>query len=89
MTGFSQLTIGERYQIYALHAQGMSLPMMANAVKRSPSTISRELSRNKGDETYHPSHAQSLCDQRKRTARKATKVTPSLMKAVGKALELG
>lgn len=46
MTRFRQLTLEERYQIQIYNAQGFSLRSIARTLKRSASTISRELRRN-------------------------------------------
>ena len=43
---YSHLTIGERSCIYQFKNLGMSIRKIAKALKRSPSTISRELNRN-------------------------------------------
>ncbi len=43
---YNQLDLGERVEIYRLHAAGKSLRKIAEAVGRPASTISRELQRN-------------------------------------------
>jgi IS30 family transposase len=43
---YKQLTLEERYQLQALHALGSSRAEIARALRRHPSTISRELRRN-------------------------------------------
>jgi len=48
MRGYTQLTRDERYQIYALRKAGHSQKEIAEVLRRNPSTISRELGRNKG-----------------------------------------
>jgi transposase, IS30 family len=45
---YKQLTENERYQIYTLLKVGFSLKAIAGELDRHPSTISRELKRNKG-----------------------------------------
>ncbi|WP_164507603.1 helix-turn-helix domain-containing protein, partial [Loigolactobacillus zhaoyuanensis] len=42
---YRQLQFDERGQIEVLHNQGLSIRMIAEIVRRSPSTISRELRR--------------------------------------------
>ncbi len=44
---YSHLTSHERYCIAHMHMHKMSLRTIANRLSRSPSTISRELKRNK------------------------------------------
>jgi len=54
-TRHHHLSAGERHQIYALREQGLSKRAIAKQLKRSPSTISRELRRNsRADGTYDP-----------------------------------
>jgi len=51
MRGYTQLTRDERYQIYQIYAlrkAGHSQKEIAEVLRRNPSTISRELGRNKG-----------------------------------------
>ena len=49
--------------------------MIASLLERSPSTISRELSRNKGYRGYRPGQAQRLTRDRRQSALKYCKVT--------------
>ena len=58
-TKYDQFTLEERCAIARLRADGCSLRQIAAALDRSPSSISRELRRNKGGQTgYKPAHAQ-------------------------------
>jgi len=52
---------------------------VAALLGRSPSTISREIRRNKGQRGYRPAQAQRLTDGRRSTAYKAVKVTAEVM----------
>ena len=61
MRGYTQLTRDERYQIYALRKAGHSQKEIAEVLRRNPSTISRELGRNKGLKGYRPSYCQIWC----------------------------
>lgn len=72
---YYQLTEYERYQIYALLKAGWPQNAIADFLGRSPSTISRELSRNRGLRGYRPAQAQHLSDHRRSTAHKAIKVS--------------
>lgn len=57
--GYRQLSLDERIEIAALQAQGGSLRQIARRLDRAPSTISRELKRNKAPtRTYRPRLAQ-------------------------------
>jgi len=49
-----QLTEGKRYQISVLLAEGFSQSMIAQKLDVHPSTISRELRRNRQGEDYVP-----------------------------------
>jgi IS30 family transposase len=62
---YEQLGLGERIEIYRLHADGKSLRCIAGLLERSPATISRELKRNskaskKWSGGYDPQRAQQL-----------------------------
>ena len=54
---YKHLTREERYQIYALRRQGIGLAVIAAELKRSRSTITRELKRNAGSRGYRPARA--------------------------------
>ena len=71
---YKQLTENERYQIYVMKKAGHSQESIALAVDRSPSTISRELRRNKGQKGYRPAQAQRFSDSRRQGAYKQSKV---------------
>jgi len=76
---YKQLTEVERYQIYVMKKAGHSQKDISVILKRSPSTISRELYRNQGLRGYRPAQAQHLSDYRRQAARKAYKLTPEVM----------
>lgn len=54
---YKHLTREERYQIHTLRRQGISLGCIAAELRRSRSTISRELQRNAGPGGYKPAQA--------------------------------
>ena len=62
---YTQLTEPERYQIHAFLKVGYTQQASALELQRSPSTILREMARNKGRRGYRPKQAQSLASQRK------------------------
>ena len=66
MRGYTQLTRDERYRIYALRKAGHSQKEIAEVLRRNPSTISRELGRNKGLKGYRPEQAHRLAQNRKK-----------------------
>jgi IS30 family transposase len=57
MSTYKQLTYEQRYQIKALLDTGTSQERIAEVLSVSPSTISRELTRNKGKRGYRPKQA--------------------------------
>ncbi|MGP5538346.1 IS30 family transposase, partial [Psychrobacter glacincola] len=66
---YTHLSLGERYQIYALKGAKHSINFIARALNRSPSTISRELRRNKSLRGYRAKHANNkACDRRANNA---------------------
>jgi len=72
---YSQLTEGERYQIYGLLKEGLTQKDIAKNLNRSESTISRELSRNRGKRGYRPKQANTLSVERRQFAEKRIKLT--------------
>ncbi len=75
---YNQLTENERYQIYALKKAGFTQKDIAFQLERSPSTICRELKRNRGLRGYRPGQAQRVSDQRRAEAYKAIKLTDQI-----------
>jgi len=62
---YSQLSQNERSQISALLKAKLNQADIARNLGRSPGTISREISRNKGKRGYRPKQAQEKATQRK------------------------
>jgi transposase, IS30 family len=62
----SQLTIEERDRIAHLRHQGANQKKIATALGRAPSTISRELRRNRTGGQYYAGQAQQECARRRR-----------------------
>lgn len=70
MSCYHHITISERECLMKYRIMGMSIRSIARQLKRSPSTISRELARN--DREYLPSAAEEAYrNRRKRCVRKA------------------
>ncbi len=93
--GYSQLQLEERVEIYRLHAGGISQQKIAEAVGRSPATISRELRRNAKPTKawcggYEPVRAHKLAERRRRWDCRFKLVRqPDLRDRVGKDLAMG
>ena len=62
---YGQLSLEDRCEIARLSANGSSVRQIAAALDRSPSTISRELKRNRAQAGYKPGYA----NQRSRARR--------------------
>jgi IS30 family transposase len=60
MSHYTQLTREERYQISALKAAGHNQVEIANIIGRHKSTVSRELTRNRGMRGYRPKQADNF-----------------------------
>ena len=70
MSGYHQLTQGQRYQIYALKKTSTPLTRIAEIVGVHKSTISRELTRNRGMRGYRPKQAHRFTLERRKTKAK-------------------
>ena len=62
---YTHLSLGERYQIYALKGSKHSIKFIADALDRSPSTISRELKRNESLRGYRANYADNKARARR------------------------
>ena len=66
---YTHLSLGERYQIYALIGAEHSINFIARALNRSPSTILREIRRNKSLRGYQVNNAhKKACARRSNNA---------------------
>lgn len=66
---YTHLSLGERYQIFALKGAKHSINFIAKALNRSPSTITRELKRNKSLRGYRVNYAHNkACARRSNNA---------------------
>src|SRR5690606_25175730 len=61
---YTHLTQEERYQIYTLLREGFSKRHIAWRLNRSPSTISREIKRNRARNGYFAKHANTVARRR-------------------------
>lgn len=63
---YDHLSLEERCQLAALHQAGHSIRQIAAALDRAPSSLSRELKRNRGKEVgYKPAYAQQQAAARR------------------------
>lgn len=83
---YTQLTQEERYQIFALKSAGHTTAEISRILGRHKSTISRELSRNKGLRGYRPKQAQELASSRRQNKQKP-RLSPSHWDRVKELLE--
>ncbi len=67
MSHYTQLTREERYQIYALKTAGHNQVEIAKIIGRHKSTVSRELTRNRGLRGYRPKQANNFASSRRQT----------------------
>lgn len=74
---YQRLTREHRYQIQALKDSGMGIRKIASTLKRSPSTISRELNRFKG-RIYLPNKANEQALERRKKIGPSQKITVAL-----------
>ena len=86
---YKQLTPGQRYQIQALRGKGHMQKEIAEAVGISASALSRELSRNSGDDSYCAEKAHALAPLRKASAKKFSKANERHLPIIEKRLLLG
>ena len=69
LSGYTQLTQEERYQIHILKRAGHAQSEMAEILGRHKATISRELQRNTGLSGYRPKQAHRLALTRRKAWR--------------------
>ena len=62
---YAHLTLAERCQIAGLQTAGQSIRQIAAALDRPPSTVARELRRNRGAQPYQPAYAQEQARARR------------------------
>jgi transposase, IS30 family len=75
----TQLTEGQRYQIYTLKQNGFNQSNIAHQVGVDPSTICRELTRNTGARGYRPKQAHGKAVLRRQNAEKAKCMTDEIV----------
>src|SRR4051794_17791066 len=84
---YTHLTINERIQLDLLHGMGWSAREIAKKLERHPSTIARELRRNR-KENYCAEAAQGAYQKRRKELAYKGKLTPALVKFIEQKLEM-
>lgn len=79
---YKQLTREERYQIEAYLKTGLSNKEIARHLGKHPSTIGREIKRNRGLRGYRPKQANKLAVDRRHKAQKSIKLTESIKEQI-------
>ena len=85
---YKQLSLEERHYIEVERRNGTSQKDIAAALNRSPSTLSRELSRNKGQRGYRYKQANNKAIERHREKPKEIKVTDVIKLEISKLVRL-
>jgi IS30 family transposase len=79
----AHLTREQRYTISAMHKQGCTQKLIAQAIGKDKSVISRELKRNANPQgKYYFTYAQDMADIRKERMKKPRKLHPWLKKKI-------
>ena len=84
---YRHLTQEERYQIYAYRKADFSIKQTAAELGRSPSTVSRELRRNRGGRGYRPLKAHRLARRRACRCRSRCRISAAQWRSIGTLLE--
>ena len=87
MKSYNRLTQEERYYISALKACHLSIRQIAKQLKRSHSSISREIQRNSQNDRYSPKKAQQKALSRRQSVGPPLKIKGKLAKKVKERLE--
>ena len=64
MSGYTQLTQGQRFQVEVLYKTGHNQTMIANVLAVHKSMVSRELQRNRGHRGYRRKQAHEALQRR-------------------------
>jgi IS30 family transposase len=83
---YTQITPEERYEIAALKRQRLSVREIARELGRSPSTISRELRRNRRPDGYRPSTACERARARRSRSRRGGRIPADVWREVDRLL---
>ncbi len=78
MSGYTQLTQEQRYQIYALRKAGFNQTVIAAELEVHKSTVTREIKRNTGQRGYRPQQAHQSALERRRKRAAKPRINPAL-----------
>jgi len=81
---YTHLTKEERYQIRAMLDADCTIREIASVLGRSPGTISRELTRNRGLRGYRPGQADRFASQRAAASRCRHRITTRQWAEIGR-----
>lgn len=84
---YHHLSLAERHYIEIEHRSGISMNKIAQALNRSQSSISRELSRNTGQRGYRHQQADRRASERHQSKAKAVKLTDEVKSLIKRYLE--
>ena len=85
---YSQLTVDERNQFYALQQAEMPMTEIANQLGRSRTTLYNELNRNRGGRGYRPCQAQQFTEKRRAEKVQPLKMRPEVITYLESKLQL-
>jgi len=85
---YSQLTVDERNQFYALQQAEMPMTEIANQLGRSRTTLYNELNRNRGGRGYRPRQAQQFAEKRRAEKVQPLKMRPEVIAYLESKLQL-
>ena len=85
--GYKHLSLAERHYIEIERKRGRSLNLIARALGRSQSTISREVKRNTGFRGYRHQQADRLARKRHKNKAKAVKLTEKIKSIINQFLK--
>ena len=88
MSNYKQLTLDQRYEIYAYLKAGFTQSQIADKLGVHKSTISRELARNKGRRGYRAKQAQAKTYSRRQSASKFIRFTVEVQAKVESLLSI-
>jgi IS30 family transposase len=85
---YTHLTEDERYQIKEYLDEGMKQVEIALRLSRNPSSVSREIRRNRGERGYRPRQAEQKARERQRNSHQGSQIAPDTWAGVEAQLRL-
>tara|TARA_B100001146_G_C16137305_1_gene415115 strand:- start:9 stop:1001 length:993 start_codon:yes stop_codon:yes gene_type:complete len=83
---YQHLSLAERHYFEIQLKAGISITKIAKSLKRSPSTLSRELKRNIGKRGYRHKQANHFSQERHQSKNKSIKLTKSIKEYINRSL---